>query len=90
MCRLAISKITIYEILLKILSRFVTPVKNDYICSWRLRVSELYWRHKFGIYRVIKNEKLDLSEGILRKSTLKSLTPFCRYETLDSLTFKQV
>ena len=61
-----------------------------YIYSWRLRVSELYWRQKFGIYRVIKEEKLDLSEAILRKSTLKFLTSLCRYKTLSKTIFGKI
>ena len=43
-----------------------TPVKNDYICSWRLRVSEWYGGHRIGIHRVMKHNFFDLSEGILR------------------------
>ena len=43
-----------------------TPVKNDNICSWRLRVPEWYGEQEMGIYRVIKQKIFDLSEGILR------------------------
>ena len=42
------------------------------------------------MYRVMKEEKLDLSEGILRKLTLKSLTSFFRFETLAKPIFGQI
>ena len=49
----------------------ITPVKNDYICTWRLWLLEWYGGHMFGILRVMKQKKIDLDEGILRNLVFK-------------------
>ena len=67
-----------------------TPVKNDYICTWRLWVLEWHGGHRFGIFRVMKQFIFDLDEGILRNLVFKIWTPFRLVLTSDEPIFELI